>query len=240
MNRKTFFSHLLWTVVALGVVMVTDASGLDLPLARPFGTAQGFVLRDHWLFAVVLHDGARRAGWLAAATLTVAVWWPVGILRRLERLQRMQLAVTTLLLLLLVCLLKFASRTSCRWELSEFGGTAHLVSHWAWGVDDGGPGHCFPAGHAAAGFAFVAGYFVLRPVAPVAARVWLAATFGIGLLLGLAQQGRGAHFLSHTAWTAWLCWAVAWTVDGTLRVFRRVPADGPETPARAATPAQAN
>ena len=100
MNRKTFFSHLLWTVVALGVVMVTDASGLDLPLARPFGTAQGFVLRDHWLFAVVLHDGARRAGWLAAATLTVAVWWPVGILRRLERLQRMQLAVTTLLIML--------------------------------------------------------------------------------------------------------------------------------------------
>jgi membrane-associated PAP2 superfamily phosphatase len=29
----------------------------------------------------------------------------------------------------------------------------------------------------------------------------------------VAQQWRGAHFTSHTLWTAWVCWVVAWLVD---------------------------
>ena len=36
------------------------------------------------------------------------------------------------------------------------------VSHWAWGVFDGGAGHCFPSGHAAGAFCFLSGYFLLR------------------------------------------------------------------------------
>ena len=34
-----------------------------------------------------------------------------------------------------------------------------------------------------------------------------------GLVLGLGQQWRGAHFTSHTLWTAWLCWGVAFGLD---------------------------
>jgi len=34
-----------------------------------------------------------------------------------------------------------------------------------------------------------------------------------GFALGLAQQMRGAHFMSHTLWTAWLCWAGSWLCD---------------------------
>jgi membrane-associated PAP2 superfamily phosphatase len=34
-----------------------------------------------------------------------------------------------------------------------------------------------------------------------------------GLLLGLAQQVRGAHYMSHTFWTAWFCWATAACLD---------------------------
>jgi membrane-associated PAP2 superfamily phosphatase len=32
----------------------------------------------------------------------------------------------------------------------------------------------------------------------------------IGFILGISQQMRGAHFMSHTLWTAWLCWTVGW------------------------------
>ena len=41
---------------------------------------------------------------------------------------------------------------------------------------------------------------------------------GAGLLLGLGQQWRGAHFMSHTLWSAWICWmvglAMAWGARG--------------------------
>jgi membrane-associated PAP2 superfamily phosphatase len=45
------------------------------------------------------------------------------------------------------------------------------------------------------------------------ARTWLAAGAASGLLLGLAQQWRGAHFMSHTWWSAMVCWCVAWGID---------------------------
>ena len=49
-----------------------------------------------------------------------------------------------------------------------------------------------------------------------------AAALLAGFSLGLAQQVRGAHFMSHTLWTAWLCWTTAWIGDLlTSRKLRR-------------------
>ena len=137
------------------------------------------------------------------------VWRPLGPLRALPKADRAGLVFGILLAALVVQVLKRSSLTSCPWDLQAFGGTARYVSHWRWGVADGGGGHCFPAGHASTGFAFLAGYAWLRPVRPQAARWWLAATLAAGVVLGMAQQIRGAHFASHTLWTAWLCWACA-------------------------------
>jgi membrane-associated PAP2 superfamily phosphatase len=100
--------------------------------------------------------------------------------------------------------------------LQEFGGAASYVSHWAWGVRDGGTGGCFPAGHASAGFAFVGGFFAFRQALPKTARRWLAGAMAAGLVFGLAQQVRGAHCMSHTFWTAWLCWTVAAGIDAAI------------------------
>ena len=213
-------STLRWTAGSLLFLLAWDASGLDLVLAHWFGTTQGFALRDHWLFTTVLHEGARRLSWLLVVGLSLAVWWPVGVLRQLDRWQRLQLVVSILLGLALVVAIKRISSTSCPWDLAEFGGLARYVSHWRFGLVDGGGAHCFPAGHASAGFAFVGGYFVLRDRAPRAARIWLAAALTAGLVLGVSQQMRGAHFMSHTLWTAWLCWTVAWACHSLVTTWR--------------------
>jgi len=213
-------STLRWTAGSLLFLLAWDASGLDLVLAHWFGTTQGFALRDHWLFTTVLHEGARRLSWLLVVGLSLAVWWPVGVLRQLDRWQRLQLVVSILLGLALVVAIKRISSTSCPWDLAEFGGLARYVSHWRFGLVDGGGAHCFPAGHASAGFAFVGGYFVLRDRAPRAARIWLATALTAGLVLGVSQQMRGAHFMSHTLWTAWLCWTVAWACHSLVTTWR--------------------
>ena len=213
-------STLRWTAGSLLFLLAWDASGLDLVLAHWIGTTQGFALRDHWLFTTVLHEGARRLSWLLVVGLSLAVWWPVGVLRQLDRWQRLQLVVSILLGLALVVAIKRISSTSCPWDLAEFGGLARYVSHWRFGLVDGGGAHCFPAGHASAGFAFVGGYFVLRDRAPRAARIWLATALTAGLVLGVSQQMRGAHFMSHTLWTAWLCWTVAWACHSLVTTWR--------------------
>ena len=234
----TPFHPLAWALAALAVLIAWDASGLDLVLARAFGSARGFPLRDHWLFVHVLHEGARRLGWVMVLLLAVGVWWPVGVLRRITQSERLQLAISALLSLGVIALLKQSSTTSCPWDLAEFGGVARYASHWARGAIDGGSGHCFPAGHASAGFAFLGGYFALRRQVPKAARAWLVASLLAGVALGLAQQARGAHFTSHTLWTGWLCWMTGWLCDvaGTA-LRRRIPEADSGLPADAAVPA---
>ncbi len=213
---------LLWTLACLGLIAAWDATAFDTALARVFGNAGGFPLRDDWFFVSVMHEDARRAGWVLMVLLAATVWWPVGWLRRLATADRMQMAISALAALAVIAVFKRASATSCPWDLAEFGGVARYVSHWSQGVFDGGGGHCFPAGHAAAGFAFLGGYFPLRRRLPRAARWWLAASLVAGFTLGLAQQVRGAHFMSHTLWTAWLCWTTGWVCDLAMAALRRL------------------
>lgn len=204
----------LATFVLLALVLLWDASRLDLALARLAGGTQGFPWREHWLVAAVLHDGARMLAFAAAAWLMLGIWWPTGPLRDVPRSARVQWLASLLIAVLLVNALKLASRTSCPWDLADFGGTAAYVSHWLWAAGDGGRGHCFPAGHASAGFGFIGGFFALRAHAPRAARLCLWLSLAAGFVLGGAQQLRGAHFLSHTLWTGWLSWASAAALAG--------------------------
>lgn len=206
-----------WTVAGLLLLLAWDASGLDLVLARAMADETGFALRGNWALEVLLHDGMRRVAFAAALWLAIGIRWPTGILRRLPRGARVRWLAALLLGVALVNLLKYTSRTSCPWDLAEFGGAAAYVGHWAWGVADAGPGRCFPAGHASAGFAFAGGFFALRPAFPRQAVACLAIVATAGFALGLAQQLRGAHFMSHTLWTAWICWVTAWGVDGASR-----------------------
>ena len=203
------FRVLGWTVGSLLLLLAWDASSLDLAMARWFGTASGFPMESHWLWRGLLHDDMHWPPWLLELALLAAVFRPFGTLKQLALARRLQLALGTLVALLVISTLKMHSHTSCPWDLREFGGVATHVSHWAWGVRDGGSGSCFPAGHAAAGFAFLGGFFVFRQVLPRTAMRWLAGALVVGFIFGLAQQVRGAHYMSHTLWTAWVCWSTA-------------------------------
>lgn len=221
----------LATLLGLALLLAWDHSGLDLWAAHWFGSAAGFPLEDHWFWRGTLHDDILWLPWGVELALLAAVVWPFGPMRQLAVERRAQLALTTLISLLAVSTLKLHSLTSCPWELHEFGGTVAYVSHWAWGVHDGGSGRCFPAGHASAGFAFLGGFFAFRHALPRTAQRWLAGALLAGLVLGLAQQVRGAHYMSHTLWTAWVCWASASLVDSVVsQVIAQTPFVGAGIP----------
>ncbi|MDB5885804.1 MAG: (acid phosphatase) superfamily protein-like protein [Polaromonas sp.] len=213
-SRRTRFVP--WTLYSFFLLLLWDNSNLDLAMAHWFGTGSGFALKSHWLWRKLLHDDIRLWPWVLELGLLIGVLVPWGSLKRLPMARRAQFALTTLAALLTVSTIKLFSHTSCPWDLQAFGGVATHVSHWAWGVSDAGTGGCFPAGHASAGFAFIGGFFAFRRVLPQTARRWLAGAMAAGLVLGLAQQVRGAHFMSHTFWTAWLCWTVAGALDGAV------------------------
>ena len=196
------------------LIVLWDASGLDPWLAQLVGSHKGFPLRNSWMLSTVFHDAAKYLAWLGALALAASTAWPWGPFRDLPFARRLQLAAITIAASGVIALLKIGNHTSCPWDLQQFGGVATPISHWAgWLRTDGGGGHCFPAGHASTGFAFIAGYFALREDQPKLARIWLACSIALGLLLGGAQQLRGAHFMSHTLWTGWICWLLGWATD---------------------------
>jgi membrane-associated PAP2 superfamily phosphatase len=133
----------LGTLLSLALLLAWDHSGLDLWMAHWFGSAAGFAYEDHWFWRGTLHDDIRWLPWGVELALLAAVARPFGALRQLAVERRVQLALTTLASLLVVSTLKLHSLTSCPWELHEFGGTVAYVSHWAWGVHDGGSGGAF-------------------------------------------------------------------------------------------------
>jgi membrane-associated PAP2 superfamily phosphatase len=217
----------LWTLSSFFLLLLWDYSGLDLPMAQWFGSASGFALESHWLWRGVLHDDIRLLPWGVELVLLAAIFWPFGTLKQLKIARRLQLALTTLLALLVVSGIKLHSHTSCPWDLQQFGGVAIHVSHWAWGMTDGGTGGCFPAGHASAGFAFFGGFFAFRHVLPKTAWRWFTGAMLTGCILGLAQQIRGAHYMSHTLWTAWFCWTAAAVADAAVsRLMARIASRG--------------
>lgn len=211
------------TIFSLLALLAWDASGLDLVLAQWASTPQGFVLQHNRLFILVFHEVPRALSMLGVIALLVGMAWPWGFLKNLAASDRVQLALSVLGGIALTTLVKRTSATSCPWDLLQFGGAVPYVSHWAWGIGDGGPGHCFPAGHASAAFGFVAGWFALRRALPRIATWWLPTALAVGLVLGVAQQLRGAHFMSHTFWTAWICWSfgLAWEFLRVLMLARR-------------------
>ncbi len=202
-----------FTLIALLCLLAWDYSGLDLSVMHLLGNAQGFGLKDNWWMEEILHNRARHLATVVFGVLLFMVWWPKGAYRRLNRLQRTEIVVGTALGLITISSLKRLSLTSCPWDLQAFGGAAQYVSHWHWGLSDGGGGHCFPGGHASSALAFLAlslpwlasGLQTQRQTG----RHLLWTVLGLGLVLGLTQTLRGAHYPSHTLWTGFICWAVA-------------------------------
>ncbi|WP_415909337.1 phosphatase PAP2 family protein [Oleiharenicola sp. Vm1] len=121
---------------------------------------------------------------------------------------------------------KNVTNTFCPSEIRRYGGGVPYVKLCEPYPSDDRPaqrGHCFPAGHASGGFALLS----LAWLWPSRrARIFgLALGLGVGLWMGIYQQLKGAHYLSHTTTTLLLAWIV-------MLVWRRVivvrtPSDAP-------------
>lgn len=211
-------------MIAFLLAIPLQRAGGDLWIAdRIFDWEGGrWSLRDEWWLSGILHDAGRRfsiACWLAV----VSAWALSGRCKvpRDWRGPLGYLAVAVLAATLLVTIIKRGSGVDCPWDLLRYGGTRPYLAPFSFETL-AAPGACFPGGHASAGYAWLAAGFALSGN-PRLARSAFALAITAGLAFGIAQQFRGAHFLSHDLWTLALCWATAcalyrqWKNRGHLR-----------------------
>lgn len=201
-----------FTGLSFCCVVLWDICGLDSNIMELVGTPHGFPLRHNFWFEQVGHVGARNTALLLLLVLWLSPLYAPSWLKSFNRHERLFMAAGSTVCAILIATLKQFSAVSCPWDQATFGGTAHWIPHWAWWISsDGGPGRCFPGGHASSAFAFLAAVWPGLSSGPGTPRkryavraLWIIVV--VGVLLGVVQTLRGAHPPGHTLWTAWLCW----------------------------------
>lgn len=197
------------------------ASKADFVIAGYWFSLQGgeWALRDAFWTETLVHQGGRAASllaWLAVLIAAARAHRQAG--GRWQAPLR-YLAAAVLLSVAMVSLAKHGLSSDCPWDMQAFGGKRPTLSILDPRPADLPAGHCFPAGHASAGYAWVALYFALAAagVRCGGPRLGLLAALGAGAVFGLSQQLRGAHFLSHDLWTLAICWCSALALRPMLR-----------------------
>ncbi|KAB8189481.1 phosphatase PAP2 family protein [Lysobacter maris] len=205
--------HALAPLLAFLVLAVaTMAGGGDLWLADHLYAWEGgdWALRGSWVTQQAIHLGGRNLS--ALMWLAVLAAWLVACLRAGWAPLRKPLGyllLATAVATAAVSLLKGVTGMDCPWDLSRYGGDLPMVGLFSVRPAGLPEAACFPAGHASGGYAWMASYFFLRVAWPRVRFAGLALGLTMGLVFGVAQQLRGAHFLSHDVWTAAICWFVA-------------------------------
>lgn len=222
MNRprtKSRLDQLFWLAVGLlgASVAVFQFTNFDVALQDhffDFATGRWLVDEHAPLGRAFFYQGPKYVIVLLGLALLVLAFGPARW-RYAWRFGRRGLFVAVLTLATLpsfVAVAKVATNVVCPKEIQRYGGTApyvKLFSTYPAGAEPAG-GRCFPAAHAAGGFALIGLAWVRGN------RRWRAGAVALGLTAGWIMGGyqilKGAHYLSDTVATMALAWIVtlAW------------------------------
>ncbi len=223
-RKKFLIYHLLLPIAAFGlVILALEYTGLDVWLATHFYDQQLHLwpLREHWLSQQVIHKGGRYFVYVLGIAVLLSWLWSF---RTRSALNKYNLGLAYLLAAsltgpIIVTILKSRTHIYCPWDLTIFGGNKPHIRLFDSLTSDLTVGHCFPSGHSVLGFTFVSLYYFCLIVNPRYKYLGLWVGLVWGMIFGLDQQMRGAHFLSHDISSLAICWLSASLVFGLF--FRK-------------------
>jgi membrane-associated PAP2 superfamily phosphatase len=215
MMLNTWRGILALAASAAVILWLGQATDIDLRLADLFFNRSlgQFPLRHAWFAEqfnhVFLKAVLAGCGLAAVGLALLDTWRPRLRWSASQRLGVRVVALSAINVPLATGLLKRASSSHCPWDLERYGGSApyvRLLDMMPAGVDFG---HCLPGGHASSALWLVAlSAFWWRGGQAHKALIVGATTLCFGLGVGFVQQLRGAHFLTHTLWSAWTACAL--------------------------------
>lgn len=222
-----------WLIIPLALLtglFAVENTSIDQIISNWFydDTTHAFPLRYTFFFDTVLHHWAKYVVILATCMVFAALLltWIIPALAR-WRATLLFLALAMVLAPLTVSLLKLVTDRPCPWDFVEFGGLEPYTRLLEFRGQEHARGLCFPAGHAATGFAVMAFFFAChREHQHALARSALLAGIFAGALLGIGRIAQGAHFMSHVLWSGLVCWLV---MVGLYAILFR-PRSGDRTP----------
>jgi membrane-associated PAP2 superfamily phosphatase len=214
-NKDDFWNRHAWVPLILFVPLFTvvEWTGLDRilahalfydPVHRWLGEGAG-----GWWAHGVIHNGGR---WLARTVAgTALVLWTGSFLSvRMRHWRRSAgfVFISMAAAVLIVGGLKLVTNVDCPWDLAEFGGDRPYFGLFAARPHGLPTAQCFPGAHSSSGFALVCFYFVYRDRSRRIAAAALVGALAVWAVFAIAQEARGAHFLSHDLASLAVVWFV--------------------------------
>lgn len=217
-------------IAAVSLMAIALWTNWDLRLADSAfdPIARVFPLRNAWLTATFNHVILKRIFTALGLVVMLAVLWDLYAPRDWGWLRRFQLrviALSALLVPLAVRFLKQVSDSHCPWDLQRYGGSEPYIRLFEYFPHGASAGHCMPAGHASSALWMISFFVLFIPYRLLHAALVLAFFLIFGIGVGWMQQLRGAHFLTHTLWSAWTAVLLVFLVTICLD---RWPARQPE------------
>jgi len=208
-TEKKVAAHILYPLsILVFLTFLINFFNIDERLADYLYALQGgtWAWKNHWLTENFFHKGGHDLSigvGVICISLLIASYANKAYTRHRKPLAYLVFAVAGSSLM--VSLLKASLAISCPWEFARYGGTLyyHTVAEQLFLRNGSG---CFPAGQASAGYAWIALYFFGCCYQSQWRWAGLVTAMIAGAMLGIAQQVRGAHFISHDLWTLGLCW----------------------------------
>jgi len=217
-----------WVVATMPILLALMAVLTDWDVALADAAfdrrINAFPWRHAWLTEVFNHVILKRLFTLAGLIFLATALWDLVSPRPWSWLRRFQWRVVALSALSVpaaTSFIKYLSASHCPWDLQRYGGTEPYVALFHVLPAGAVPGQCMPAGHASSALWMISIAVFFIPRRPVQGALVLAAFLALGIGVGWLQQLRGAHFLSHTLWSAWIALA---TVTLIATCLERWPA----------------
>lgn len=208
-SRVFWRNHLyLPSCVFILIAIAFELGGVDIWLADKFYAWEGgtWALKNAWITSTIIHQTGKKFSLLIAVIILAALC--ISYFSQYFRQYRRELVYLLLAAgggSVLISILKSISHVSCTWDFSRYGGTMEYAGVYTQILNMSGD-NCFPAGHASGGYAWLAFYFL--GVYKQSKWRWAGLGFAlsVGLVFGISQQLRGAHFITHDLWTLAICW----------------------------------
>ncbi len=224
----------LWPALFLGclVFAICELTGIDLFVQDHFYNFQShtwLVDADADIPRLLFYTGPKALIWLLGlCVIAAAVFYKKLPRLPLNRRDLIIVFATLATAPSLVALGKATTNTFTPSQIRRYGGAVpyvKVIEHYPPGDRPTNRGRGFPAGHASGGFAL----FALAGLASTrrGRAVGIAIGLTVGSVMGAYQMFKGAHYISHTLVTAFICWVIflAWR-----RILRRAeiphPAEG--------------
>ncbi len=204
------FAWALLIVAGLLILALGEFTNIDLLVADYYFDAalNTFPWKSNWFANEFMHVYLKKlivySGYLLYLFLLIDCVKPWKKVNHFMRVRLRFVAIASFLIPFVIRTIKHNSVFECPWNIDRYGGTApflKLLDHIPVGTEIG---HCFPAGHATVGIWLAAICVFWLPHNPKVAIKVFTIGLSIGFVMGWVQQMRGAHFLFHTLWTAWL------------------------------------